>query len=300
MELMFKKTLKHILSLPVTVAVPVPYILTGLIPLEGVIHIRALTMFGNICGLPDESIEKQLANRQLSIKTFNSHSWFIKLRELQIKYELPDIQNLLSSPMKKEQWKILVTRAIYEYWKQRLVSNARLYSSLRYLSYDQFTPGRTHPIVSLCIGATREVPRLAIQVKLATGTYILQANRAAFNQQDVDPTCVLCKSGCEDLEHFLLLCTALDTVRNEYLNDIKHCVEKYLNCDYELMSNIQKMQVFLDFHKLSPDRSVYSNKKHVTTAARDLSYHTRRYCYALHIARYYAISKLPTKKRHGL
>ena len=303
MELMFKKTLKHILSLPITVADPVPYILTGLIPLEGAIHIRALTMFGNICSLPDTSIEKQLANRQLSIKSFDSHSWFIKLRELQIKYDLPDIQNLLSSPMKKDQWKIIVTRAVYEYWKQRLISSASLYTSLKYLSYERFTPGCIHPLVNLCIGAAREVPRLAVQVKLATGTYILQVNRVAFNQQDVDPTCVLCKSGNEDLEHFLLLCSALDNVRAEYLDDIKRSVENYLNCEYDSLTNVEKMQVFLDFYRLSPKaikRKVARSRKDDVILAKDLAYHTRRYCYALHIARYYAISKLPTRKRHGL
>ena len=31
-----------------------------------------------------------------------------------------------------------------------------------------------------------------------TGTYMLQANRAKFNGNDVDPTCPLCKEDLED------------------------------------------------------------------------------------------------------
>ena len=124
LETMFKKTLKHILSLPVTAADPSPYILSGLIPLEGVVHIRALNLFGNICNLPDTSIEKQLACRQISIKPLDSHSWFSYLQILLIKYDLPDAYELLQYPPKKEQWKTLVSRTVYGYWKHRIVSNA--------------------------------------------------------------------------------------------------------------------------------------------------------------------------------
>ena len=44
-----KKLLKHILGVSDTTAVPAIYILSGTIPLEGVIHKRALSLFGNIC-----------------------------------------------------------------------------------------------------------------------------------------------------------------------------------------------------------------------------------------------------------
>ena len=44
-----KNFLKHILSLPTTTADCAVYILTGTIPLEGIIHKRALSLFGNVC-----------------------------------------------------------------------------------------------------------------------------------------------------------------------------------------------------------------------------------------------------------
>ena len=65
LESMLKQTLKHILSIPVTTADPAPYILSGFIPAEGMIHIRALTFYGNICRLSDDNIEKKIAKRQL-------------------------------------------------------------------------------------------------------------------------------------------------------------------------------------------------------------------------------------------
>ena len=44
------------------------------------IHKRILSLFGNITRLTENAIEYKLAKRQLEIKTFKSHSWFIQGR----------------------------------------------------------------------------------------------------------------------------------------------------------------------------------------------------------------------------
>ena len=89
LDLMLKQTLKHILSLPNNTADPAPFILSGLIPAEGLIHIKALTFFGNICRLHDSSVERKIAERQLSIKCDTSNSWFITVKMLLVRYNLP-------------------------------------------------------------------------------------------------------------------------------------------------------------------------------------------------------------------
>ena len=71
-------------------------------------------------------------------------------------------------------------------------------------------------------GNLREVPRLAVHLKIVTGTYILQSNRASFNQNEVDPTCLLCKTGAETLTHFQLHCATLESIREPVLKDIKY------------------------------------------------------------------------------
>ena len=55
-----KKFLKMILSLPETVADPAVYVLLGTAPIESVIHKRALTFYGNICRLSEDTVEEQL------------------------------------------------------------------------------------------------------------------------------------------------------------------------------------------------------------------------------------------------
>ena len=82
LERTYKQFIKHVLSLPTTVADSAVYILSGTIPIEGVIHKRALNLFGNICCLDDSSIKKQLARRQFAVKAHNSSSGFLAIKKI--------------------------------------------------------------------------------------------------------------------------------------------------------------------------------------------------------------------------
>ena len=66
----------------------------------------------------------------------------------------------------------------------------------------------------------KDVPRIHTKAKIVTGSYVLQVNRASFNQNQVSPTCMLCKNENETVEHFMLRCTELDLVRQPILDDI--------------------------------------------------------------------------------
>ena len=81
----YKKILKQVLYLPSTVADPAVYIISGALPIEDVIHKRALIFYGNLCRLQESSVEKQLVRRQLPIKDFNSSSWYVDLRKILVK-----------------------------------------------------------------------------------------------------------------------------------------------------------------------------------------------------------------------
>ena len=58
---------------------PAVYILTGVIPIESRIHKLALGMYANICRTTN-SIEREIAERQLGMKAINDNSWFSKIR----------------------------------------------------------------------------------------------------------------------------------------------------------------------------------------------------------------------------
>jgi hypothetical protein len=47
--------------------------------------------------LPEESTETRIARRQLSIKDVDSAIWFIEMKKILIKYDLPDTMSRLYS-----------------------------------------------------------------------------------------------------------------------------------------------------------------------------------------------------------
>jgi hypothetical protein len=79
-----------------------------------------MTLFNNICRQHDDAIEKQLATRQLNVKTTESKSWFTILKKTLIKYDFSNINELLAKPPKKSIWKSLIMKAVERYWAKKI------------------------------------------------------------------------------------------------------------------------------------------------------------------------------------
>ena len=116
------------------------HILTGILPAEAIIHKRVLALFGSICRLSDDSVEKQIGRRQLSIKSYSSHSWFVVIKELLIKYDLDSPFYLMDAKLSKSQWIVRVANAVNSYW--RLASEATLYSTPKKKNSTMLIPGK--------------------------------------------------------------------------------------------------------------------------------------------------------------
>ena len=69
LEKFHKRMVKQILSLPQNAPDIVPYIISGLIPIERQIHIKVLTFLYSIYLLPSTSTENQITKRQISVKS---------------------------------------------------------------------------------------------------------------------------------------------------------------------------------------------------------------------------------------
>ena len=138
LERTYRKFIKHILSLQVTMADPAVYILSGAKPIEGVIHKRALVMFGSLCKRGVDSSEKRLARRQLAVKSFESSSWFVAVRKLFIKYDLPDCWDVVDEPQSKTKWMSEVYKQVNDYWVDFCeIQSSDVYScgNVRYNTY---------------------------------------------------------------------------------------------------------------------------------------------------------------------
>ena len=278
LERTYKNFIKQILSLPVTVADPAVYVLSGAVPVEAVIHKKALMLFGSVCRLDEDSVEKRIARRQLSAKIFNSNSWFITVRKLIFKYDIPECWNAVQAPPSKAQLKSLVNKHVNDYWVERIKSRSSLYSSLEYLTADQYYPGRTHWLLQNSEIAC-DIPSIHVKLKLVTGKYILQVNRSAVNQNEIDQTCRMCKEEPETIEHFMKRCSALEEVRQSILKRILQCAEYLMRSPIDSENLVQ---LLLDSAGVFPDpkdTKVQTNIINIEKLAKILCIilHTQRY-----------------------
>ena len=145
-------------------------------------------------------------------------------------------------------------------------------------------------MIVLCLlefsGDLREIPRTAVHLKIVTGTYKLQTSRHSFNQNQVDPLCLLCKGANETIAHFLLDCTTPEITRQHKLKNIKHILR---NCGLDLNNSETLLRLLMNSSVVIDSRTVS-----------EVIFHISRLCYALHIERYTCrrLSVVPGRKRN--
>ena len=214
-----RQLLRDTQSLPPNTASEALYLLSGTLPLSVELLTRKLTLFSTICNLSHANPLREIADRQLAVRSSKSHSWFADLQSLVSPYDL-SLPDLMDMHWPKRVWKNCVVRRIKSSSFMNLMLSARTKSSLKYLDLSAIKEGHPHPVWAYTGHSPAELSRVAIRVKLLTGTYILQANRAKFNQYDPDPTCKLCGTAVEDRPHFLLHCPSLESSRKRHLTKL--------------------------------------------------------------------------------
>jgi hypothetical protein len=141
----------------------------------------------------------------------------------------------------------MVKIAIEHKAQQTLLDNMRDKKTTQYINTQVCRVGTPHPIWGTTANTVRDVRRAAIKVKLLTGTYLVQANRARFNQHE-NSKCPLCEGDTENYKHFLLECPELEQTRTPFLEEMKQiCSEKqwkYIQSDHSHM-----LQIVLDSSK---------------------------------------------------
>ena len=125
-------------------------------------------------------------------------------------------------------------------WKCKIESKP----SLKYVNPDSMKVWQSHPVWSTVRCNNMDNKRAQLKCKLLTGTYILQGNRAVFNQHSVDPTCKLCTIAPETRQHFIAECPAFVTercelteklLRNQVLSDVTN---EYVKKKTEILTQL--------------------------------------------------------------
>ncbi|XP_045205894.2 uncharacterized protein LOC123558082 [Mercenaria mercenaria] len=285
-----RRLLKHILSIPNNTTDSAVYILSGFLPVEAQIHKKALVLFNNICLQNDQSVEKAIAKRQLCVKSMKSNSWFIEIKTIFWLYHLPNIDGLLEHPIQKLSWKKTVNKVVNEYWKDQILSLASYSKSLKFLNCELFQPGKPHPLVRIPLNSSHDITRFPVKLKIASGTYILQSNRAVFNQNQINPVCLMCNEESETLEHFILRCDYLQPIRQPIVCDIEFEFNSLqLKQQWCNLVTEEKLQVIIDcthlFHGVKLERLA------------KLEFQCKRLICALHSSRYRQHTTINKPKR---
>ena len=129
-------------------------------------------------------------------------------------------------------------------------------------------------------------------LRIATGTYILQCNRASYNQFESDATCNLCGKSDETLTHFLLECETLQSCRQPIITEIE------LACN-SLCTTLGTSTLGVELVKLIIDTSSVLNvyPEVEISFLQEIQFHGARLCYSLHCQRFKLLGLVPKCKR---
>ena len=218
LEQLQRSFMKRIQSLPVNAATAAACGLLGIRPIQQELDLRKLTLMGSVL-YHKNTLEHEIAQRQLAVKSIGSKSWFAECNRRLYKYDLPNIYHVDKHIDSLEHWKTQIKTQIDSYIEVHCYRDSK--SSLRYLNVRSIKVGQTHPVWKSLTHDVRTVKRVYPKLRLLTGTYILQKKRAKFNQYDVSDCCLLCGAGAETRVHFVAECPRLDVVRNDFREELR-------------------------------------------------------------------------------
>jgi hypothetical protein len=141
--------------------------------------------------------------------------------------------------------------------------------------------GNVHPILKHKYFSALNIDRIPIKLRIVTGTYVLQTKRIKFYRDESDPTCLLCGSAEETIQHFILDCQKLESERTKILYmEISVTWQNIQNCEMSFteLDSISQLQILLD-------NSNYNKVKIDPTNATRIELLAIRLLFRLHIRR---------------
>ena len=126
------------------------------------------------------------------------------------------------------------------------------------------------------------------------GAYTLQSMRLSCNQSTVNPTCQLCNVAEETLEHFILHCLALGSMRTPVKSDIDTVLSKTHSVKFHELSEDNQIQIILDCTTLLKN---HKNRKCSIERLSHLEFHNRRLVHSLLGLRYRLLKAIPKRPR---
>jgi hypothetical protein len=190
----------------------------------------------------------------------------------------------------------MVNKAVDEYWIEHIKKMSTYFKSLGYLNASNYSNGKAYAALASVQTSARDIARLPVKLRLLTGTYYLQSNKAAFNQNRIDPTCHM---EPETLEHFLLDCKVLAETREPYISELNVLIKERHACVKRNTTNasILNPRSILDPSTVCCGCGCDCN---CLKTLYTFEHVTRRLCFVLNTKRNNILKTLPNNKRKGV
>ena len=217
LEMYHRKLLRIIQGLPENTASCAVYLMAGTIPLRGLLHMRIMSLFGNISRLKTDTPLYRLALRQSSLASSRPNSWFTQLHLLGRTYRI-DTHGALAQPWEKEPWKAHCKALITSHWHKTLLQDYHERKTLKHIELSP-TPELRHPH-PMWFAARMDpylAPATAVRAKAMVGR--LSLSYAPWKQ---DTICPLCETEPETMTHFIARCPSLNLIRTPLLIQLAH------------------------------------------------------------------------------
>ena len=266
---------------------PVVFFLGGSLPGKALLHLRQLNLFGMICRLSG-NILNRIAIEKLTAARTTSNSWFLQIRNLCLQYRLPHPMDLIKSPHPKQVFKKLVKSKVIDFWEHHYRMEALSLDSLCYFQPSFMSLTTPHPIWSSAKSNPYEVSKARIQALMLSGRYRTEMLMSHWTHRDGNCLALSC-SGMnrpETVEHILVLCPSFADIRSKLFRFWKSATSKM----YPELSEIvrcaltnpvkYRCQFILDC-SVMPE-VIQLVQTHGTSRRDHLLYLTRSFCFAIH------------------
>ena len=270
-----RQSLKQIQNLPPNTSNAATYLLCGVLPIEAEVDKRTLSTFGRIIRDPTTA-EYDIVRRQIAVKGLSSNSWTSKVKKLTHKYDLPSVYELLEFPPSKEEWKLMIKKAIHRVHMESLKDETVSQTTVRYLNTSLCSLTHPHTVWQTVQSSVRDVTRAMVKAKLLTGTYSLESKKIKYGKADTG-ICPLCHEEVESREHFVVLCPSLQDIRTPYVTQFRDLIKTHLGT----IESINSTSPSVILRNILDPSHVSRNPAFIREAERI----TRCLCYALHHTR---------------
>ena len=216
----------------------------------------------------------------------NSQSWFIHIKNLCAKYQLPHPLTLLQEPLSKDSFKALSKAKVVDHWEQLLRSEAKSLSSLSYFKPEFMSLVEPHPLWKTCQGNPFEVSKAIVEARMLSGRYRCEKLTKHF-KKNCDGLCGICEEKSEgSVEHLLVQCPTLEDCRQKQLlfmerTDISHTCKAIIQ-HYLKKPSSELVQFLLDCSVIPSIIEVSQDSEMILS---ELFQFTRTWCFNMHMSR---------------